>query len=409
MLMSALALLVGCNPQDAEVNGQFALYLDAKSSENIRRLDARNPVANRLDALELTPVDCRPLVDREEERLDGVDYQADCGAADEATGEWAAGEPEWMTWLTGYPYYLRQGEFGTDKELAPWRTEAVLTSEGDLQLTVHVRMEPFGDFRFGWVVDPDFQPQACVDGEGESQWSQIDDGSWLEHWSTGESGTLWHLTAGSYQLNPRATESYDYWIFPREWSAGYSFSRFGDEEFTGRATDYLDPLYVPIYHGTYGNSGGTLPYDNAYADWLAEVDTALAESNELATLGKSSFPIVYKLEDNAWRWEDETDTDGDGAADDPTAAGLEDWIGVSTSWVRIDNPDAIQLDNTEPVTGDFQIYLETASASSKALVSGSFSITKIREDVWGYDPTLEEIKAEDNGTPECGTYEQNFD
>ena len=56
----------------------------------------------------------------------------------------------------------------------------------------------------------------------------------------------------------------------------------------------------------------------------------------------------------------------------------------------------------KPLTGHFQIYLESASAASKVLVQGDFTVDHIRKDIWGYSPSLEERKTEENNTPTCG-------
>lgn len=398
LMMSTIALLAGCNPQDAEVQGDFAVFLDAENSENIVRLNAEEPVADRLDKLGLTPIDCRDLSslteeEQAEERLPGVDYAAACPADATTT---------WFTWLQFFQYYKRSGTFGAEgADETPWRSEAVLTSEGDLQLTVHMKLDPIGDFRFGWVIDPAFQPVECEDVDGGGAALVDVDGNWLENWSAEEEGTLWHLNAGSYQLNP--SDAGDYWYLPQEWLAGYSFGRFGDEEFFGHPIDYQDPTGTAMYFWSYGDDGW-LPGAQGYTAWVGNVEEALAGADELTTIGQTSFEPVFKVEDNAWRLADNADTNGDGEPDDGMASGLEDWIGVSTSWVRIDNPQDIAVDNANPVTGEFQLYLETAGNTTRVLVKGSFTINRIREDVWGYSPEMEETKREENDTPECGDY-----
>lgn len=398
LMMSTIALLAGCNPQDAEVQGDFAVFLDAENSENIVRLNAEKPVADRLDALGLTPIDCRDLSslteeEQAEERLPGVDYAAACPQD---------GIPTYFTWLRYFPYYKRSGTFAPDGgDASPWRSEAVLTSEGDLQLTIHMKLDPIGDLRFGWVVDPAFQPVECEDVDGGAGLVNVD-GNWLESWSAEEEGTLWHLNAGSYQLNP--SDQSDYWYLPQEWLAGYSFGRFGDEEFFGHPTDYQDPIGTPMYFGSYGGDEW-LPNGQGYTAWVGNVEETLAAADELTTYGQTTFEPVFKVEDNEWRLADNPDTDSDGTPEDELASGLENWLGISPSWVRIDNPQDIAVDNATPVTGEFQLYLETAGNTTRVLVKGSFTIHRIREDVWGYEPGMEEQKREENGTPECGEYE----
>lgn len=398
MSIPSLALLLtGCTPQDAEITADYAVFLGADSSENLTNMRRKGTdIAASAGKLGLTPIDCRDLSYLDDpdleaaERLDDVDYEAECDLP----------EPGYFNWIDDYAYYLKE------EKVDAWRTEAVLTTEGDLQLTVHMDIDGFGDFRFGWVIDPDFQPTECVDGEDGAELVDVD-GDWLTNWSADEDGTLWHLNAGDYQINP---SNYDeYWYFEQDWMAGTAFARFGDEEFYNNAIDYNDLEGRPYYQGSYtGGDGSEIPgspgfglTDNESAslmdDWAAEVDAyfnggdGVEPLSDLTGMGKSTFPYKMKIENNSWR-----PLDGD-------SSGLDGWLGVSPSWVRIDNKDDIQAKNDKPITGEFQIYLAGLSASSKLFVGGTFKIDNIREDVWGYSRgTLEEVKAEENETPTCG-------
>lgn len=422
--LPAVVLLVACTPQDAEVTADYAIFFGAESSENIDRLNRTGvDVAERTTGLGLTPIDCRDLSGYEAEeiadlRLAGVDFGADCcvSGSGETCDEYLP--PKWFTWLDDYSYYLKEGK------VEPWRTEAVITTEGDFQLTVHMDVEKFGDFRFGWVIDPDFAPQACVDGEGGAELQPVD-GDWLAGWSASEeSGTLWHLNAGAFQTNP--SNNGTGWYFDQDWMAGDSFARFADEPLYSLPTLYTDEYYRPFYVNTYasecrdGNDndddgvaddddsncaisdfedGSSVPVprgidpDRALATWVeATNEYFTTDVTDLADYGKSAFPFQMKVEDNTWRTVDDE------------ASGLDNWLGVSHSWVRIDNPADIKLHPDNPITGEFQIYLESVAAATKLMVRGTFSITEVREDVWGYEfGTLEEVKREQNGTAECGS------
>lgn len=401
--LTVLALLVGCNPQDAEVSGSYVAYLANEGSENVLRLERYGvPVSEQAADLGLTPVDCRDLdylredAETEEEadaavaaeRLPGVDYNTEC--LDE-NGE--RKEPSYFTWLNQYSYWKSEGNFGPDKKLEPWRSEAVITSEGDLQLTIHVRVKGIGDMRFGWVIDPDFAPIECVDGVDGSV-AQAVDGNWLNGWSAGEeSGTLWFLNSGSYQINP--SDNGEYWYLPEDWRAGHSFARFEDETFYAHSMDYNDVYGQPMWVYSYAGGAFDAPRGGAgaYGAWRDAITETMAGVTDFADLGKSDFEQTFKIEDNSWR--EVTD------AEVSDAAGLDGWVGVSPSWVRVDNPGDIRIGTDTPVTGEFQIYLEGVAAASKFIVKGEFKINNIREDVWGYAPTLEERKQEENGTVGC--------
>jgi hypothetical protein len=422
--LPAVVLLVACTPQDAEVTADYAIFFGADSSDNIDRLNRTGiDVSERLTGLGLTPIDCRDLSGYEEEeiadlRLAGVDYGAECCTGGSGETCDALIEPKWFEWLDDYAFYLKEGK------VEPWRTEAVITTEGDLQLTVHMDVEKFGDFRFGWVIDPNFAPQTCVDGDAGAELQPVD-GDWLAGWSAGEeSGTLWHLNGGAFQVNP--SDNGVGWYFEPEWMAGYSFARFADEPVYAIPTAYNDEMYRPFFVNTYATecndrddndddgvaddddpncetsdfeSGTSIPVprgvdpDKVLGTWIEATNEYFAtDVTDLATLGKSAFPLQMKIEDNTWRTVDDE------------ASGLDNWLGVSQSWVRIDNPGDIKIHPDNPITGEFQIYLESVAASTKLIVGGTFSISEIREDVWGYElGTLEEVKREQNGTAECGS------
>jgi hypothetical protein len=401
-LMILSQMLAGCTPNDAEVTADYAIFLAAASSENLNRLARTGTdVEESAGKLGLVPFDCRDLsaLETEEEivaaRLGGVDFEAECCVDGAGAGEDCERvAPKWFGWVDDYAYYLKEGKVET------WRTEAVLTSEGDLQLTMHMDFPQFGDFRFGWVIDPDFQPTECRDGENGAEESDID-GNWLEGWSAQEEkGTLYHLNANAFQINP--SNNAVAWYFEQEWMAGYTFARFADEEFYGHAVDYSDEAYRPFYMSSDvgsddGQEGTSIPKPRIdYPGWVSNVTEYFdSEVTDLQDIGKSAFPLSMKIEDNAWRTED------------GVAAGLDGWLGVSPSWVRIDNPEDIAAGTKTPITGEFQIYLEGVAAASKVMVHGTFSIDNVREDVWGYHgpdgaTTFEEVKETENNTPTCG-------
>jgi hypothetical protein len=428
-LFPIVALLAGCTPQDGEVTANYAVYLAAASSQNLTRMERQGTdVAAQAEKLGLEPIDCRDLTltytepeEIEAARLDGVNYAADCcegGDGEECDG---IQQPKWFGWMDDYAYYVREGK------VDPYRVEAVITTEGDLQLTVHMDVPGFGDFRFGWVVDPDFQPTECVDG-AEGAELVNDQGDWLTVWNDGAEGQLWHLNAGAFQINP--SNQAVGWYFDQDWAAGTSFARFADEEFYSHPIDYADELYRPFHVDWYADStcsngadddldlleddadpdcanngfeGASIPESRGISDdaseryetWRSNVATYFAEDvDDLSKFGKSDFPLAMQFENNN---NAERPVDG-------TSAGLDGWLGVSPSWVRIDNPGAIQTGRLDaPITGEFQIYLEGVAAASKLLVGGSFSIDNVREDVWGYEKgTMEALKAEENNTPACG-------
>jgi len=101
---------------------------------------------------------------------DGIEIAGDCPAA------WDEGEPEYFTWLGDDVFIVDQDD------LEPWRSEAILTGEGGFQLTVHQDLGNGYDFRFAFVVDPEFRPSVCIQ-EGQTCFSGVDDDGdgWVDH------------------------------------------------------------------------------------------------------------------------------------------------------------------------------------------------------------------------------------
>lgn len=408
-LLFAAATLSGCTPHDGEVSGDYLVYLSKGSSLNIQDIEDARLIdlgkQDNLDRFGLTPVDCRALAESDEgQRLPLVDYAADCTDGTDPI------DTEWFWWLLYYPFYKKEGK------IDPYRVEAILTSEHDLQLTVHMDVPKFGDLRFGWVVDPLFQPTQCTDnGDGTSTPEDVD-GDWLANWSADEEGaTLFNLNAGAYQISP--SNSDDYWYIEQDWLGGYSFGRFEDDDFYGHATDYVDQYNLPLYTWTYdGGGAGNLPQSNGdYDGWVDRVRErfTLSEENpgDLATLGKTTFPIDVKVEDNGWRISDE---EVQAESSSNAAYGLENWVGVNTSWVKVDiTPEQIGALETgrqdTPLTGSFLISLDGLASASKLFVQGEFTIDHIRADTWSYGTTLDQIKREENNTPKCGENRTNLE
>jgi hypothetical protein len=490
-----LSLLVGCDPHDATVAGRFAMYFAEATSSNILRVQQDYPPvecdyeqtdpladidekqifedecwAKHVEAekvfqedYDLTPVDCRtfggaPYNDNAIRIRDSVipgweeQYEAFCCA--ESHDDDPDNDPDgniltpddctvrtgrYSTFPTEKAFYLYQGD------IESYREEAVLTAEGDLQLTIHTTTK-FGDMRFGWVIDPDFSPTECVEnekGEAEER-SLFNDGNWIDGWSANDPDgmTVYHLNAGAIQANPNKVD--DYWYFHRTWSAGAGFSRFGDEDAYMYSTDYIDyakdsdgnyavnPLWVGrddegnvvSGYGNYGteqypelncgdgdNCKNFSDYNDFYeaivdnfnnggedrnGDAVIPVDYEL---EELAALPHDDFPLYVRVEDNSWRYTAE------GAGTD--ASGFDGWVSVNPNWVRFDwsREDLAAITTgqlSKPLKGDFQLYMYSSdNTGSVWFYRGSFEITNVAVDTWGYEE-LDEIKREENNTPECG-------
>ena len=163
-------LLNGCTPHDAEVSGSFHAWLAANSSATVSEGEV-NLTAERP---QVTLLDCRYEEGNEELLEDSsCAWNTEEGLANPAWPEdgfdadrngsnddpWTS--PARYTWLVDDAYYLFQDD------LDPWRTEAILTNEGDFLLTVHHTIGRDQDYRFAIAIDPVFQPTVCVlEGQG---------------------------------------------------------------------------------------------------------------------------------------------------------------------------------------------------------------------------------------------------
>lgn len=475
-----LSLLAACDPHDAEVSTSYAMYLGAATSTNIIKAQASAESANCVfdDASEdlfaddcyieqqdaervftdeygLVPLDCRDLSDKTRQevrdaRLRNFDYEANCciesldddttndpdGNQLTAEGDCTNVEPIFFDFLDDYAYYLMQGT-AESGDTATYREEVVLTSEGDLQMTVHTTTA-FGDFRFGWVIDPLFQPTICVEDENGEAFLQNVHGDWVEGWSSNpdsEGWTTYHLNSSAQQINPFKAD--DPWYFDDTWAGGVAFARMEGEDYYTWTTDYTDyygasaeypygvPLWVAadsdgaVYGGYYPGVGTYEKLDckancdsfSTYADFYDTIHKNFIEGgtsgedvvrpiqDELERYGlvsREDVPVTFQIEDNSWRIEN----------DDGAAQGLAGWVGVSPSFVRFDSGIDLTTLRTgkqdTPIKGEFQIYMASLATSSKLVLGGSFTISNIAEDVWGRSPTLMDQKRAENATPECG-------
>jgi hypothetical protein len=141
----------------------------------------------------------------------------------------------WPIKLASDGYY----SFGSD--IDAWRSEAIITGEGDLQITLH---QDLGgkDLHFSFTIMPDFEPVRCVSDEnGGASIEQVDGASWLDQWSSDEDGhTIYYLNAYGFQdLDPAPDET----VGPSnitDWSSGFGYANLEGEEFIVDSPTYGD-------------------------------------------------------------------------------------------------------------------------------------------------------------------------
>ncbi len=378
-VLTALISLSGCTPQQAEITGNWTAWFAASSSSIVwerTREQADLGWADRSldldDSVKETLFDC---------------------AASNPTGLAQAGcedvADDWHTWLTDDAYFV------LSSEIDAWRSEAILTAENDLQLTFHMDLGAV-DFRVAWVVDPHFSPRECVQTEeGVAEEVPVDGADWVEEWSADEDGMyVFYLNAGAYQYNPYDSE--EYWPLYNTWLSGYANAKFvGEndkseaEEFNSHPSDFGSSAASTWYLSLDPADPDMAGYE-AFADSVREAARgwALELTNEpAADFGYTFKGYDLKVEDNTWR------------PIDASSAGLDGWIELDASWVRLDRRGD-DIEEGGEVSGDFQITFDAIDSGSRVAVRGTFEIPEIHGDPWGYEQLYDE-KREENQTPTC--------
>jgi hypothetical protein len=422
-ILATLLLATACGPQNAQiVAGDYAGFLAASNSltvikDNLKYEDFQTNYA----------IDCRDFAtarnERENEQLRLEGRIPVCRGDTREDGSTVARED----WPPPHEVWLDNDGFRVIGDpLEPWRGEAIMTSEGDFQLTFHQRLPGGEDFRFAIVVDPVFRPRDCVQRGGELSFEDID-GNWIEEWSRdADNGTLYYLNASSFQFAPeeiiQGQVNPDYnpqpWFFPPEWGAGFAAGQFGDDRLRVRGARYAPPEGYIAYQtesDLFGGVGGVtvdqLFYcGSPFPDFPASAEQAAAclpfmtEQVEditgtiMETYREIQHPMVGgdddslptirpRVHDNAWR------------EHDGSSAGLDGWVGLHYNWIRFD--DGSTLERGGSASGEFSLLFDAEDNQSRIYVRGNFETRRIKQDTW-VSEFVPEVKFEENGTTVCG-------
>ncbi|TVQ87274.1 MAG: hypothetical protein EA397_18320 [Deltaproteobacteria bacterium] len=415
ILIGALIAASGCAPQNAELTGgSYTAFLSLNTSPVFVDGSIRYE-----DTQEWWSFDCRDLANEDSRFEDGrID---NCRPANgvQVLDEMGARGVVHETWAD------RDAFIVVREELEPWRGEAVMTSEGDLNVTFHHRL-PGGNFRFAFSIRPDFAPERCVDRGGDVAFEPID-GDWVTNWSRainepnyeggdvvwpdgyeGGDGTLFFLNSMSYQFNP--DDPTRIWSLPPKMRAGYTRARWGPEELFMTASRYGQPsaytnfdenergpplnsiFYTPLDPAIYGGEGfeDSVRSATPFINMMRTVERTQAQTQmELEALYPNGAdehrPIVPS---NAWR-----ETDG-------RPAGFAGWGEMHYNWVRFDQ-DRSEIDVGNNLTGNFGLRYYGANSQSHVFVQGEFVIDRIKRDRW-VTRDVHQDRLEENQTNVCG-------
>lgn len=435
----ALLLLAGCNPQHADVGGQWFAWLaasgspsvlddslpDLKSTATVFECSGRgwSVEDERFDQGYIGPVEGDDLsnprfvggacpVDADGEFLsycaDAVDeMEADC-AGDPAAGKLGIDNLEFHNFLQEDGFYAIKGE------LTPWRTEAIIGGEGDIQISIHQDLGAGADFRFMFTIKPAFRPTRCdSDDSGNSAIVDVDGSSWLERWAEDEDGrAIYYINAGARQVKWGNGGNNEQWFLVTDWTSGYGYARFNGEDFNSVPTDYGNydadgngPAFIDDWNqgdpSFLGVEDRTAPDEAVYAEaadllrakaqgWQAEmVEVAGAYTGDGSC--DNGLCFEHKVEDNIWR------------PIDIEPSGLDGWMEVHSSWVRFDQSveEMAKLGPGDAISGDFQVYYEGAVTPSRVIVKGTFKAEELKEDRWSYEFLEDDLRSRPGGEKYC--------
>ena len=494
-LLPLLALTAACAPQSAELtSGQYVAFVAESNSQTLRqeridpeafdtyvqvdcrlfeteeeaealRLDDRLPLCGPGDdgSEDIFSIDTDGAYDTEfgdqfpdvydiDDDNDGVFDIYDCDdkdpnkfdAAEDCDGTTdGAWPPSAEQWLKYDGYHV------VSEELEPWRGEAIVTHEGDLQIGFHHRMPGKTDFSFQFTVDRFFQPVRCAvdyendgavvrsayDGDWVAEWSKdlqaiadLDDEDFAPyaHLEDYLDGQLFYLNARGYQVNPENTD--DWWYVPFRWAAGSAFGKFGEEFLNDRQDYSADAYFYDLFEaqgvgeGAFGSDLSTVFGAYLWACDRKAGDTLDAACENYATLGfpgvtvadlkaradaeaqagvleldqifreadpekEPFYAYASMIHDNQWR------------IIDGTVEGYDGWVQRFPNYVVFSKDSDLRIGGS--ARGAFTLLLQGQDSNTKVLVRGEFDIETIKKDRWA-PPDLQQDKRDESGLEYCG-------
>ena len=449
--MLPFLLLAACTPQNAQlVSGSYVALLSEGTSLSLSNGDVvpetygTNYTIDCRDAGDFfTNVEEETFIRRgvfacqpdEERRLEGSIECGDIAVRDDypvavpAEFNWCsrpddADGTDFADWPLQHETWANQAGFRVvAEELAPWRGEATITGEGDLQIGFHHALPSGADMRFIFAVDPDFQPLVCTTNDAGQVESPKFDGDWVANWSTEleriqdlpapqraayehmepylDGGRLFFLNARSLQINPQVTDAgrIDGWSLPEQYVAGATTGKYAEEELTLRTSIFARPSVSDAFDPDDEENpppfvGGDL--------WWCELPDGAAPDSE-ACIGDSRFENMAALRDEVETVATETFQDfrtlfRPVAGDDPIFAyrpightnewrprdtiptGFDSWGELHYSYVVFSEDSDLTVGGS--AEGAFTLVLQARESFTRVVIKGQFEIDSISRDIW---------------------------
>jgi hypothetical protein len=428
----AALLAAACAPQNAEItNGEYIAFLSDGTS-----LSLQKETIVPADYDNTYNIDCRDLngdgiFDREdredplrlEEPLGGICGKAWADPADPAS------DPFYETWITQAGFRVVQ------EQMEPWRGEAIITAEGDLQIGFHHRVPGGADTRFIIALNPNFQPTRCAE-EGGNVIAENIDGEWVANWSSSldyiasledeqfepyahlepylDGGQIWFLNAFGYQINPSATD--ELWTLPDEWQSGSTQGKLVEEVMFLRSPRFGDPRAYSQFESSEVFGISVTENDIWYCDMEPGADPTedtcmMNQQERIRTVAEDTrkhfvdfmtpegadeplFTFAPIPHDNMWR------------VPDGREAGLDGWGELHYNYIVFSGDSELEAGGS--ARGAFGLLLDASDSATRVFVKGEFEIPKIRKDRWTTDDLLES-KLEENEVTLCNDEGRDLD
>ena len=417
--MSPLLILsfIGCAPQDAEVTAHFWTWLGSNSSaaigeDNLTGIDEKATIfecsGRGWDVVEMRYEDGYIGPRSAEEAADPRFVGGSCELDEDGEPvEWCTEEiqQKWAddcfgtadkvgvvdTFMYDDGYYAIQGD------VEPWRTEAIINGENDLQLTVHHYLEKGQDFRFTFSIAPDFEPTRCISTENGAEIQKVDGASWVEKWSEDEGDYyIYYLNAGTAQPTGSEAPAGDILYLTTDWLTGYGFSKFAGEEFNSVANTFAAAIPDSIRASCETNMDNVPPFADAGADQILNVGETLTLSGAASEDMDGDALTYVWIPDGDVSNEPSEGIDYEFLAEVPGkytfTLAVSDGAATTEDEVVVVVPD----NNTTPVCemgldlqGDINAAVDIAGVASDA-----------DGDLLGYAWTVDAAPVNDNGTPD---------